>query len=277
VNRGGGAGRGGLRIGVIARDTGHPLLAGAAAVLRQDGHAVVAGVEGVDAVLLKARSSAALELAGSAETSGVPVLNSVASTAFCQDRLAMARLTERAGLPFAATGEPVLLGRLRAGGGPVVVKSRYSRRGDLVARIRTDAELAELAERWADEEVVVQDDAGGDGWDHKLWVVNGRLFAALRRSELADGDPAASRSLSEHELPLGYRDLAMAAGEAFGLDVYGVDVLDVAGTPVIVDVNAFPGIRGQAGAPEALAALAVDVATGRHVPRVLSAAATLTR
>lgn len=30
-----------------------------------------------------------------------------------------------------------------------------------------------------------------------------------------------------------------------------------------MDVNAFPGIRGQAGAPEALAALALRRATGR--------------
>lgn len=51
----------------------------------------------------------------------------------------------------------------------------------------------------------------------------------------------------------------------FALDVYGVDVIDTGGgTPLIVDINAFPGIRGQAGAPEALAALALRRAAGRH-------------
>lgn len=51
----------------------------------------------------------------------------------------------------------------------------------------------------------------------------------------------------------------------FALDVYGVDLIDTGdGTPLIVDVNAFPGIRGQAGAPEALAALALHrAAAGR--------------
>jgi ribosomal protein S6--L-glutamate ligase len=50
-------------------------------------------------------------------------------------------------------------------------------------------------------------------------------------------------------------------GEVFGLDVYGVDLLDAGGgAPLIVDINAFPGIRGQAGAPEALAALALRTA-----------------
>ncbi len=62
--------------------------------------------------------------------------------------------------------------------------------------------------------------------------------------------------------------MALRAGEVFGLDVYGVDLLDGPGEPVVVDVNAFPGIRGQAGAPEALAALALRVgAAASGVPR----------
>ncbi|MFD0527211.1 hypothetical protein ACFQ1I_08035 [Kitasatospora arboriphila] len=44
--------------------------------------------------------------------------------------------------------------------------------------------------------------------------------------------------------------------------MYGVDILDTPDGPLIVDVNAFPGIRGQAGAPEALAALATAAAEG---------------
>lgn len=49
----------------------------------------------------------------------------------------------------------------------------------------------------------------------------------------------------------------------FALDVYGVDIIDTGGgTPLIVDINAFPGVRGQAGAPEALAALALSRAAG---------------
>jgi len=47
------------------------------------------------------------------------------------------------------------------------------------------------------------------------------------------------------------------------LDVYGVDVVDAGGgVPLIVDVNAFPGIRGQLGAAEALAQFVVRVGAG---------------
>ena len=60
------------------------------------------------------------------------------------------------------------------------------------------------------------------------------------------------------ELPPGWGELVVEVGRVFGLDVYGVDVIDTGeGTPLIVDINAFPGIRGQAGASQALAALAL--------------------
>jgi ribosomal protein S6--L-glutamate ligase len=109
--------------------------------------------------------------------------------------------------------------------------------------------------------VVVQQFTPNSGWDHKLWVIAGEVFAALRRSELADAGRGPTLPLALGDLPDGWLDLVRRVGSVFGLDVYGVDVIDTGGgTPLIVDVNAFPGIRGQAGAPEALAALALQVA-----------------
>ncbi|GAA2741828.1 alpha-L-glutamate ligase [Kitasatospora cinereorecta] len=259
-------------VGLLAGDVGHPLLAACSEILRADGHRVVAAGELADVLLLKARTPQALEHARQVEAAGTPVLNSAASTAFCQDRVAMAQLAVEAGLPFAATSGPVRLADL-AVERPSVVKSRYSRRGDLVALVGGADDVRQLAETWGEESVVVQDLAPAGGWDHKIWVVAGRLFAQLRHSELAEGPPRPPRPLAVDALPAGYRDLALTVGEVFGLDVYGVDVLDVGGRPLIVDVNAFPGIRGQAGAPEALAALALAAAEGRHTPRVVGAGA----
>lgn len=109
--------------------------------------------------------------------------------------------------------------------------------------------------------MVVQPYIAKAGWDRERWVIGGQVFAALRRSELADDDPAAALetvSLSRHELPEQWLETARQVGPLFGLEVYGVDLIDTGGgTPRIVDVNAFPGIRGQPGVPEALAALAL--------------------
>ncbi|GLX39740.1 hypothetical protein Sros01_58130 [Streptomyces roseochromogenus] len=258
-----------MRIGLITPGAGHPLLAAAVAALAPGGHTVqvldpaagAAGAAGAaaDVYLLKARTPSALALARELERRGAPVLNSAAATEACQDRTGMAALALRAGLPFAPTRTFAAAARLESAAGlpwPMVVKSRHSHKHDLVARLDGPARLPELLGDWSEEPVVVQAFAPNDGWDHKLWVIGDRVFAGLRRSELASGGKEPARSLER--LPDGWAGLALRVGEVFALDVYGVDVIDTGGgAPLIVDVNAFPGIRGQAGAPEALAALAL--------------------
>ncbi|MFI9202688.1 RimK family alpha-L-glutamate ligase [Streptomyces sp. NPDC053048] len=272
-----------MRICLLTPTPDHPLLAATTALLTPrhevewldpaatDGFPDPGGL--ADVYLLKTRTPRALALARFLEEHGAPVLNSAASTGLCQDRTVMAEVALRAGLPFVPTRTEPSLRRLEAAGEPahpVVVKSRHSRRHDLVARVDDAARLRELAERWPDEPVVVQPFTPNSGWDHKLWVIGDEIFAGLRRSELAVGGPdKRTRTLAPEELPAGWPEVVRRVGEVFALDVYGVDLLDAGGgAPVIVDINAFPGIRGQAGAPEALAALALRTAAGGGRPRV---------
>ncbi|MFJ5228941.1 RimK family alpha-L-glutamate ligase [Kitasatospora sp. NPDC088391] len=241
-----------LRIAVLARDLDHPLLAAVGELLAAAGHLMVpAGPEpDADLLLLKARGPADLRLARRYEALGRPVLNPADATGFCQDRVAMEQRARAAGLPFAPTVATGVLGEL-AWHGPVVVKSRRSRKEDLVARVETPAQWAEVAARWPGEPVLTQRPVPGDGWDRKIWVVAGTVFAEQRRSEL---DPHAPDRRPWTPDPV-ERALALAAGPAYGLQVYGVDLLPGPDGPVAVDVNAFPGIRHQPGAPEALTAL----------------------
>ncbi|MEV5242074.1 alpha-L-glutamate ligase [Streptomyces cinnamoneus] len=272
-----------MRIGLLTPDPGHPLLAETTALLTPR-HTVEwtdpGATEGfpdpaalADVYLLKTRTPRALAYARFLEEHGAPVLNSSAATELCQDRTAMAEVARRAGLPFVDTRTEASLSRFAAAEeelpGPVVVKSRRSRRHDLVARVDDVARLRALAGQWPDEPVVIQPFTPNDGWDHKLWAVADDIFAGLRRSELATDVPdKTTRSLGTGDLPDGWLDVVRRVGEVFALDVYGVDLLDAGGEPVIVDINAFPGIRGQAGAPEALAALALRTAAGGRRPRL---------
>ncbi|MEV6774122.1 hypothetical protein AB0N05_36355 [Nocardia sp. NPDC051030] len=252
-----------MRVGLLTGKPDHPLLAATTALLTADGHLVETlapdanqPANPADVYLLKARTPAAISLARALEAHGIPVLNSADSTEFCQDRVHMAQWADRSSLPFPATIEwPNLRDLPEQLDGPLVIKSRHSRRDDLVARVTTLEQLQALAETWPDEPVVVQDFAPGTGWDHKLWVVAGKVFAALRHSELTEGTRQPDRPLTG---PHPWAELALRTGEAFGLDVYGVDLLEVDGEPLIVDINAFPGIRGQEGAAQALAARVLE-------------------
>ncbi|GHB09932.1 RimK family alpha-L-glutamate ligase [Streptomyces termitum] len=260
-----------LRIGVVTPDPGHQLLADTARLLRAAGHRVdwlhprdPAPADTCDAYLLKARTPEALALGRELEARGAPVVNSTAATERCRDRVALADTARRAGLPYAPTLAVTTPARLAAEpwtGRPLVLKSRWSRRGDLVARADTPDALRDLARRWPDEPVVVQEFVPNDGWDRKLWSVAGHPFGALRRSELTPDGKGPNLPLTP--LPPAWTALLHAVGTAFALDVHGVDlVVPEDGPPLIVDINAFPGARDQPGAPEALAKLAATRARG---------------
>lgn len=260
-----------LRVGIVTPDPGHPLLAAAAALLAGGGASVEVldpaaprpPGEPADVYLLKSRTPQALELARALEAEGARVINTAAATARCQDRTTMAADALRAGLPFAATrsyASPAELAAAEGGSGPVVVKSRHSRKADTVVRLEGPAAVRDFAATAPAEPYVVQDFVPNSGWDHKLYAIGPHVFTTRRRSELAA--PTADTGPLPAALPPAWRDLVRRTGAAFGLDVYGVDVVATPAGPVVVDVNAFPGLRGRPGAPEALAALVLRGAGG---------------
>ena len=49
------------------------------------------------------------------------------------------------------------------------------------------------------------------------------------------------------------RDIALRCGAAFGLGLYGLDLIETPRGPFVVDVNYFPGYKGLPDAAEAVA------------------------
>jgi ribosomal protein S6--L-glutamate ligase len=142
---------------------------------------------------------------------------------------------------------------------PLIIKSYYSHRGDLVGKIDTLEELHALASQWSQEPIVLQDYAAGDGWDIKLWVIDKHIFAARRRTPLEPNAPKEDIPLTAEELPKDWAAITLEIGRLFDLRLYGVDLLMTAHGPIIVDVNSFPGFRGVPGADDALVALVEDL------------------
>jgi aminoglycoside phosphotransferase (APT) family kinase protein len=264
-----------VRVCLLTDKPEHPLLAALSDLGSRHGIAVVNAGSGAgpadldpdaELYLLKAHSPQVMALARVAESRGGTVVNSATATELCQDRVRMAERARSVGLPFPDTYHLVRLsglGAWLAGSAapdlPLVVKSRASRRPDLVIRLDRAACLRSLEVDWGDEAVVVQEFIAGDGWDYKLWVIGSRVFAGMRRSPLDTGAPATTRLLDPRRLPADWLDLVQTVGDAFGLQIYGVDLLDTAHGPLIVP-----------GAPEALTAFVLQAGAATVASRGVS-------
>lgn len=215
-----------------------------------------------DLYLLKSHAIQALELAHHLEQQGAKVMNSWESSLACQNRVQMSQRMKEAGLPWPQTQafpslqhlleQHELLATMNF---PVIIKSFYSYRGDLVGKIDTVKELQALKQQWGDEPVVLQEFAAGDGWDIKIWVVGEHIYAARRRTPLATNASKEDIPIAASQLPGEWLTITREVGRVFQLRLYGLDLLSTQHGPMIVDINAFPGFRGVPGADEALVGL----------------------
>lgn len=214
------------------------------------------GRSDVDMYLLKSRSAAARAFARQAQRAGALVVNTPEATDAALDRLASARLLEAAGVPTPRTWSFRTLRGLAAAGSlpwPLVVKSRVSRRGDLVRLVSDPTELAELLPQWGAEPVIAQELVPNDGFDLKFWVIGGHVSVARRPCALEVRRKDQDVEIDPATLPAEITRAAVRAGAALGLELFGADVVLDGGRPVVIDVNAFPGFRGADGAATHLA------------------------
>jgi len=146
-----------------------------------------------------------------------------------------------------------------------MIKSRYSHRGDLVAKVHDVEQLQALAGQWRHEPFILQEFVRGDGWDIKLWVIDRQIFAARRRTPLDANAPQEDVPMPIETLPSDWRSVTLEIGRVFDLRLYGVDLLVTEQGSLVVDVNSFPGYRGVAGAASALITLIERLLEERQV------------
>ena len=204
-----------------------------------------------DVYLLKSRSPEAQAVAYSAERAGALVVNGPRATGAALDRWAMATMLDLAGIPAPRTWAFPTLSLMARDAlarqflpWPLVIKSRTSSRGDLVTLVRDLHGLLELVPEWGDEPVIAQEFIDNDGFDIKCWVIGGELSAARRPGALEVLDKVSDVALDPDQIPDEWSRVALGAGAALGLNLFGVDLLITEQGPVVIDVNAFPGFRG---------------------------------
>jgi ribosomal protein S6--L-glutamate ligase len=187
---------------------------------------------------------------------GVPILNSPRALEMCVDKyLTTARLAA-AGLPVPPTvvcqSADDALEAFAALGGDVVVKPLFGSEGRGMLRI-SDPELAWRTFRTLERTAAVlylQQVIRHPGWDLRVFVLDGRALAAMRRhapaeswrTNVAQGGVGEAVSIDAAEEGLALRAAAVVGAVAAGVDLMrGPD-----GEWHVLEVNAVPGWRALA-------------------------------
>lgn len=183
-----------------------------------------------------------------------PLNESVAITR-ARDKLRSMQLLARQGIDLPMTGiahSPDDTHDLieMVGGAPLVVKLVEGTQGIgvVLAETRQAAESVIDAFRGLNAHILVQEFIKeAQGRDVRCLVVGGRVVAAIERqakdgdfrSNLHRGGTAVVASITPQE-----REVAIRAASTMGLDVAGVDILRATRGPLVMEVNASPGLEG---------------------------------
>ncbi len=205
-----------------------------------------------DLYLLKSGTETGLSFAGVLDAAGAKIINPYPTVVAMRDKIISTRMLQSANVPLPETwfaSKPEHLAGLLSEG-PIVVKPFWAAsQGRGVQIINTEEELATVTGE--DGVIFAQRYHQPDGRDHKLYVIGDRVFGVRRvwpPKTLEDklGEP--------FEVPDEMREIALGCGRAFGVGLYGVDLITSGGKPYVVDINTFPGFKGVPNAAELLAA-----------------------
>ena len=136
------------------------------------------------------------------------------------------------------------------GGAPLIVKLLEGTQGAgvVLAETRKAAESVIGAFRQLDANILVQRFVKeADGADIRAFVVGGKVIASMER-KAKEGEFRANLHLGGSARPIDLTEAetvtAIAAANALGLGVAGVDILRGSEGPLVIEVNSSPGLEG---------------------------------
>lgn len=225
-------------------------------ILRGRGHCVVSSIPeeeltalhdlpgGHDLYLLKSYTELSLSLAGALSARGANLINPYEGCAAARNKIVCYQVLRDFGVPVPrawVTCDTSSLKQL-VQQCPLIVKPYMGWRGEGIRIVRNEREIASLPSFTSPP--LIQEYIENDGTDLRLYVAGKEVFGIRKRfsntSFAKDGEPVA--------VTPEIREIALRCGRAFGLTLYGIDVIEGADGPYVVDVNYFPGYKGVPGA-----------------------------
>jgi ribosomal protein S6--L-glutamate ligase len=225
-----------------------------------------------DLYVLKRTNGLAMSIAGALHAQGAAIVNPYPATVALSDKIVTARILRSAGIPMPVTyvvSRPNFLAPL-LDEGPLVIKPHQGSEGYGVRIIRSVADLAEMPA--GKDPLLAQRYHPPDGRDRKIYSIGGTFFGVKKIF------PARTQ-VEKHGEPFTPApelcDIAVRCGEAFGIDLYGVDIIESDGKPYVVDMCSMPGFKGVPDAASHLASYFYEYAKAQRTkvrqPRVESA------
>jgi ribosomal protein S6--L-glutamate ligase len=194
-----------------------------------------------DLYILKSGTELALSLAGALHAVGATLLNPYTIAEMLRDKIVATRILQKAGLPVPeayVTAHPEQLARL-LDAGPLVLKPCRGSQGRGIHVVWDADELNAVST--TEGPVFAQRYHKPQGRDQKVYCIGGQVYGVervwpARTYEEKLGQPFTITS----EL----HEIALQCGRAFGIEVYGFDVITSDGRPYVVDMSSFPGFKG---------------------------------
>ena len=136
------------------------------------------------------------------------------------------------------------------GGFPVIIKTLSSTHGEGVLLVNNKQELHEIMlhlNRTNNRFIIQEFIKECKGEDIRAFIVNGELVACMKRTA-APGDFRSNLHMGgtakPHLLYHKTKELAIKACELVGLYIAGVDIIESDRGPLILEINASPGLEG---------------------------------
>jgi ribosomal protein S6--L-glutamate ligase len=215
-------------------------------------------VSDIDAIIPRIASSATYlgaRLIRQFNILGIPSTIDADALTKVRDKLVVQQLLTNAGIPMPDTYFPAEesdpdVWNFKPGNYPMIVKMLHGNRGAGVILTESQAALKSVLDAFLrlKEPVIVQEFIReAKGKDIRAFVVNGEIVAAMERcaksndfrSNLHQGGHAVPIELSDLE-----KDMILRTAEICELDVTGIDLLRSEKGPLILEVNASPGLEG---------------------------------
>ena len=204
-----------------------------------------------DLIVSRNRNALGLVLLRFAEEAGIAVINTHSAVQKVRNKAKMAvalAQTDICAAPTFLASSAEALARHFTGAFPIILKATYGDNSRGLQLVRSREELSEI--EWPADVVLAQSYLANDGYDLKLYVCGEHVFA-VRKPSPFNGDPSAP-SIPVDVTPA-LVSLARTCGKLFGLELYGVDCVETAAGPVVIEVNDFPNYTGVPGAAELIA------------------------